>query len=136
MSWGGVSYGVSIRFPGWSREIRRLCGYCRLYAICYLQEDGTRPRRPRVRSPPLTNPSRRQALTAGLAALGAGALAGCAGAARSAPELSTGTQIPSTTAKPVADGKQALERLMAGNARFVAAQDQDLDEGIARRVAV
>jgi carbonic anhydrase len=36
----------------------------------------------------------------------------------------------------VADGNQALERLMAGNARFVAAQEQDLDEGIARRVAV
>ena len=84
----------------------------------------------------MTNPSRRQALTAGLAALGAGVLAGCAGGARSAPELSTGTQIPSTTEAPVADGKQALERLMAGNARFVAAQDQDLDEGIARRVAV
>ena len=87
----------------------------------------------------MTDPSRRQALTAGLAALGAGALAGCTGAAGGAggtPELSTGTQIPSTTEAPVADGKQALERLMAGNARFVAAQDQDLDEGIARRVAV
>ncbi|WP_432893849.1 carbonic anhydrase [Kribbella sp. CA-245084] len=84
----------------------------------------------------MTNPSRRQALTAGLAALGAGALAGCAGTAGGAPELSTGTQVPSATQAPVADGKQALERLMVGNARFVAAQEQDLDEGIARRVAV
>ncbi|MEV4264793.1 carbonic anhydrase [Kribbella sp. NPDC049584] len=84
----------------------------------------------------MTNPSRRQALTAGLAALGAGALAGCAGAAGGTPELSAGTQVPSTTERPVADGKQALERLMVGNARFVAAQDQDLNEGIARRVAV
>ncbi|MET9317961.1 carbonic anhydrase [Kribbella sp. NPDC003505] len=36
----------------------------------------------------------------------------------------------------IADGKQALERLLAGNARFVAAQEQALDEGIARRIAV
>lgn len=85
----------------------------------------------------MTHPSRRQALTVGLtvglAALGAGALAGCAGTAL---EPSSGTQVPPATEAPVADGKQALERLMAGNARFVAAQDQDLDEGIARRVAV
>ncbi|MGW5188489.1 carbonic anhydrase [Kribbella sp. NPDC004138] len=36
----------------------------------------------------------------------------------------------------VADGNAVLERLLAGNARFVAAQEQDLDEGIARRIAV
>ncbi|RZU10369.1 carbonic anhydrase [Kribbella rubisoli] len=84
----------------------------------------------------MINPSRRQALTAGLAALGAGALGGCAGTAGGAPELSAGTQVPSTTQALVADGKQALERLRLGNARFVAAQEQDLDEGIARRVAV
>jgi carbonic anhydrase len=37
---------------------------------------------------------------------------------------------------PVADGNQALQRLMAGNARFVADRDENLDEGVARRVAV
>ncbi|WP_241998589.1 carbonic anhydrase [Kribbella sp. VKM Ac-2569] len=40
------------------------------------------------------------------------------------------------TGSVVADGNQALERLRAGNVRFVAAQEQDLDEGIARRIAV
>ncbi|MEU4606333.1 carbonic anhydrase [Kribbella sp. NPDC023972] len=45
-----------------------------------------------------------------------------------------GTHPPSPP--PVADGNQALQRLLAGNARFVADRDENLDEGIARRVAV
>jgi carbonic anhydrase len=50
---------------------------------------------------------------------------------------SDGTRPPGASTAPlVADGNKALERLMAGNARFVTAQDEDLDEGIARRVAV
>lgn len=36
----------------------------------------------------------------------------------------------------VVNGNQALARLMAGNARFVADRTGNLDEGIARRVAV
>jgi carbonic anhydrase len=34
------------------------------------------------------------------------------------------------------DGNQALQRLLDGNARFVADRDENLDEGLARRVAV
>ncbi|MET9273371.1 carbonic anhydrase [Kribbella sp. NPDC003557] len=85
--------------------------------------------------------SRRHVLTvAGAilgAALGAAALAGCADATgdqSGAASPDAGTQPP--TGALVADGKQALARLKAGNARFVAAQDQKLDEGIARRIAV
>ncbi|TCC25206.1 carbonic anhydrase [Kribbella speibonae] len=73
-------------------------------------------------------PSRRRILTTALA-LG---LVGCG--RQQSEEQVVGTVPP--TGSPVADGKQALERLRAGNARFVAAQEQDLDEGIARRIAV
>jgi carbonic anhydrase len=45
-----------------------------------------------------------------------------------------GTSPPSPP--PVADGNQALQRLLDGNARFVADRGEDLDEGNARRVAV
>jgi carbonic anhydrase len=45
-----------------------------------------------------------------------------------------GTHPPSPP--PVADGNQALQRLLDGNARFVADRDEHLDEGVARRVAV
>jgi carbonic anhydrase len=74
----------------------------------------------------VSNPSRRRILTTTLTTLAAGAVAAC-------------TRLPSAsppTSPAVADGNQAVERLMAGNARFVAAQEQALDEGIARRVAV
>ncbi|MFI5695200.1 carbonic anhydrase [Kribbella sp. NPDC051586] len=86
---------------------------------------------------PSRTPSRRQVLTTAATTLAAGALAGCAGST-SGPTAEAGTQVPNAAATTtlVADGKQAMERLMAGNARFVAAQEQDLDEGIARRVAV
>ncbi|GAA0586464.1 carbonic anhydrase [Kribbella sandramycini] len=40
------------------------------------------------------------------------------------------------TAVPVTTGRQALDRLLAGNARFVAEREERLDEGVARRVAV
>ncbi|MFC9688757.1 carbonic anhydrase [Kribbella sp. NPDC056951] len=40
------------------------------------------------------------------------------------------------SADPVLTGEQALARLVAGNARFVADRDERLDEGVARRVAV
>ncbi|MFF0268090.1 carbonic anhydrase [Kribbella sp. NPDC004536] len=63
----------------------------------------------------MRNLSRRGLLAAALAA-------GAAGCAR----------VPD----PVADGNQALARLLAGNKRFVAAQEQYLDEGVARRLAV
>ncbi len=48
---------------------------------------------------------------------------------------------PASTPKPVApdavlNGEQALARLVAGNARFVAEREERLDEGVARRVAV
>lgn len=76
----------------------------------------------------MNTPTRRSILTAALAA----GLAGC-GSQRS-EEPVVGTVPP--TGGSVADGKQAVERLLAGNARFVAAREQDLDEGIARRIAV
>lgn len=103
--------------------------------------------------------SRRRVLAALLGtalptALGAGALAGCAAAGdggepgrtlsaepgggpeASSTDAGAGASLSGATAEVIADGKQALERLLAGNARFVAAQEQALDEGIARRIAV
>ncbi|WP_410792163.1 carbonic anhydrase [Kribbella sp. C-35] len=92
----------------------------------------------------MNTPSRRHLLTAFGAALGAGALAACStspGGGESGASVGVNGSRPPTsggvqTAGSVADGKQAVERLLAGNARFVAAQEQDLDEGIARRIAV
>ncbi|MEU4194299.1 carbonic anhydrase [Kribbella sp. NPDC026611] len=90
---------------------------------------------------PPREPDRRRFLVGALgAALAAGALGACADSGTTAP-TATGSRPPeprepTPTASVVADGNEALARLMAGNARFVAAQEQDLDEGIARRVAV
>ncbi|TDO51229.1 carbonic anhydrase [Kribbella sp. VKM Ac-2571] len=96
----------------------------------------------------MKTPSRRHILTACGAALGTGALAACITEAdpSTSPGAAVGGDGPHTsagvvgsqplTSAVVADGKQALERLLAGNARFVAAEEQDLDEGIARRIAV
>ena len=87
----------------------------------------------------MSTPSRRRFLTA--AALAAGALAGCADSttSRTTTGRPTGGPKPPDPAVPaplVVDGNQALVRLMEGNARFVAERDEELDEGIARRIAV
>lgn len=79
----------------------------------------------------MRHPSRRHILTAALAAGAAVGLSGCTTQQPAEPAAG----IPPIGA-PVANGNEALERLRAGNARFVAAQEQDLDEGIARRIAV
>jgi carbonic anhydrase len=86
----------------------------------------------------VTTSSRRRFLTAALGATfgaaAAGALAACGDTPAGGP---ASPNAPTASAsEKVVKGNQALERLLAGNARFVAAQDQDLDEGIARRVAV
>ncbi|MFD3401924.1 carbonic anhydrase [Kribbella sp. NPDC058693] len=92
--------------------------------------------------PAVPMPSRRRVLTSALAAAAQGAVATAtlAGCTHDRVESAGSTRVPSAsppaTSPVVANGNQALERLMVGNARFVAAQDQDLDEGIARRVAV
>ncbi|MGW1346950.1 carbonic anhydrase [Kribbella sp. NPDC002412] len=90
--------------------------------------------------------SRRRFLTTALqttlvAGAGGAALTACAddgttpsSVASSAGQTLAGTYPPS--APPVADGNQALKRLQEGNARFVADREENLDEGIARRVAV
>ncbi|WP_238163211.1 carbonic anhydrase [Kribbella capetownensis] len=94
--------------------------------------------------------SRRRIL--GLLAGGAtgAVLTGCSGDASpevtpAAEQVAGGTLPPTTGPKPpaspsapsaVVDGNQALRRLLDGNARFVAGLDEELDEGIARRVAV
>jgi carbonic anhydrase len=78
--------------------------------------------------------SRRRFLTAALAAGACGA-----GLSACADESPAGTAIAASnppTGAPVLDGEQALARLVAGNARFVAERDERLDEGVARRVAV
>lgn len=80
----------------------------------------------------MRHPSRRHILTAALAAGAVTGLSSCG--AQQPAEPTAGTAPP--TGEPVANGNEALERLRAGNARFVAAQEQDLDEGIARRIAV
>ena len=87
----------------------------------------------------MSTPSRRRFLTA--AALAAGALAGCAdsttsGTTSGRPAGGTKPPDPAVPAPLVVDGNQALVRLMEGNARFVAERDEELDEGIARRIAV
>lgn len=106
----------------------------------------------------MSTPSRRRFLAAALqTTLAAGAcgtvLAACGDSAGTTPGPGAGLTPGGTnppgpptpggastpggaTVPVVVDGNQALARLMAGNARFVAAQDEDLDEGLARRVAV
>lgn len=83
--------------------------------------------------------SRRRFLTTGLGAgLGTALLTSCAAdktASHSTPGSSQPTGGPESGA-PVADGKEALSRLLAGNKRFVADRASELDEGIARRVSV
>jgi carbonic anhydrase len=79
----------------------------------------------------MRHPSRRHILTAAVT----GAVTGLSGCGAQQPAPPTAGSAPPTGA-PVANGNEALERLRAGNARFVAAQEQDLDEGIARRIAV
>jgi len=86
---------------------------------------------------PSRTPSRRRVLIL-LAASGV-VLTGCAdstspGTTPAAEELAGGT-VP-LSAPAVVDGNQALQRLVEGNARFVADREERLDEGIARRVAV
>ncbi|MFI6826641.1 carbonic anhydrase [Kribbella sp. NPDC050241] len=97
-------------------------------------------------TPYRNRPSRRRML--GLLAAGASGavLAGCADDASpevtpAAEQIAGGTLPPTTGPTPspllaVVDGNQALQRLLDVNARFVAERDEDLDEGIARRVAV
>jgi carbonic anhydrase len=78
----------------------------------------------------VSTPSRRRVLTAAALA----AIAGCADSTTSAPNPPVGGTNP--PAQVIADGNQALARLVAGNARFVAGRDEELDEGIDRRIAV
>ncbi len=100
-------------------------------------------RRRSVAAAPIT--SRRRFLTRALhttlvAGAGGAALTACAesgtgsGTASTPAAQSIGTNPPSPPA--VVDGNQALQRLLDGNARFVADREEKLDEGVARRVAV
>ncbi|MFI5732826.1 carbonic anhydrase [Kribbella sp. NPDC051587] len=82
----------------------------------------------------MSTTSRRRFLTAALAAGACGAgLSACSDSTAVAPAVASSNP---PTAEPVLDGEQALARLVAGNARFVAERDERLDEGVARRVAV
>ncbi|WP_405058587.1 carbonic anhydrase [Kribbella sp. NBC_01505] len=91
-----------------------------------------------------TTSSRRRflttALTTGLA-VGAGSavLTACSDATPTGTPV-VGAPAPGgsnpPTGAPVGNGQEALDRLIAGNARFVADRDERLDEGLARRVAV
>ena len=93
--------------------------------------------------------SRRRFLTTTLgstlgAGLGAAALTACA----AGDDTATGTPVSHSTPgsarpaaaptiqPPVADGKEALQRLVEGNQRFVANRSEEVDEGEVRRVAV
>ncbi|WP_433169496.1 carbonic anhydrase [Kribbella sp. CA-247076] len=99
----------------------------------------TSRRRP-VAGTPVT--SRRRFLTTALhttlvAGAGTAALTACADDGTTSagpPAQPAGTNPPSPP--PVVDGNQALQRLLDGNARFVADREENLDEGVARRVAV
>jgi carbonic anhydrase len=79
----------------------------------------------------LTDSSRRTFLRFSAAALGAAALSGCA-----ADEQTAGTKAASIPEAPVADGKEALQRLMDGNERFAGNHAEHRGEGEERRVAV
>ncbi|MEI8408941.1 MULTISPECIES: carbonic anhydrase [unclassified Kribbella] len=96
-------------------------------------------RRRSVAGAPVT--SRRRFLTTALhttlvAGAGGATLTACSdsGTASAPAAQSIGTNPPSPP--PVVDGNQALQRMLDGNARFVADRGENLDEGIARRVAV
>ena len=84
--------------------------------------------------------SRRGFLTAALGGtLGVVGLAGCGSGDRTAAQGSTLTppQAGAPAAEhPVANGNDALRRLIEGNARFAANQARHLDEGADRRIAV
>jgi carbonic anhydrase len=96
---------------------------------------ATQPDAP-LRDAMLRGLTRRRLVAAALGALlPTGALAGCA-TDRSAAGTTEATGGATTTPGLVADGNDALGRLLAGNARFVAAQEEYLDEGVARRIAV
>ncbi|MFB6723078.1 carbonic anhydrase [Kribbella sp. NPDC056345] len=93
-----------------------------------------------------TTSSRRRflttAVTTGLA-VGAGSavLTACAEVSPSSTPVAPADSAPPSgstppSAAPVLTGEQALARLVAGNARFVADREERLDEGVARRVAV
>lgn len=97
-------------------------------------------RRRSVAGAPAT--SRRRFLTTALhttlvAGASGAALTACSGSGSdsgSDAQPIAGTNPPSPP--PVVDGNQALQRLLDGNARFVADREENLDEGVARRVAV
>jgi len=87
--------------------------------------------------------SRRRFLATALSGtLGAATLAACAvdrSAAQgttSRPSQGTSTPSPGSAEQPVANGNDALQRLIEGNARFAANQARHLDEGSERRIAV
>jgi carbonic anhydrase len=81
----------------------------------------------------VTDSSRRTFFRYSAAALGAAALTGCA----SDDQSQTAASPPAATPEaPVANGKEALQRLMDGNQRFTGNQAVDLDEGEERRIAV
>jgi carbonic anhydrase len=107
----------------------------------------------------VSTPTRRRFLTTALqTTLAAGVLAGCANSApagrspaspepvdgadfaSASPQSAGGTFTPTGTVPPsgptVVDGNEALQRLLAGNTRFVQDRVEPVDEGIARRVAV
>ncbi|TDO44329.1 carbonic anhydrase [Kribbella sp. VKM Ac-2527] len=77
------------------------------------------------------------------AGLGAAALTACAAddsaagtpVAHSTPGSARPAAAP-TIQPPVANGKEALQRLVEGNQRFVANRSEEVDEGEERRVAV
>lgn len=81
----------------------------------------------------LTDSSRRTFLRFSAAALGAAALSGCVSDGQNRTAATPAAAISET---PVADGKEALQRLMDGNRRFAGNQAEHLGEGEERRVAV
>jgi carbonic anhydrase len=81
----------------------------------------------------LTDSSRRTFLRFSAAAIGAAALSGCASAGQS---RTAATPAAAISEAPVADGKEALQRLMDGNERFAGNHAEHLDEGEERRIAV
>ncbi|MEV6288120.1 carbonic anhydrase [Kribbella sp. NPDC051770] len=91
-------------------------------------------------------PSRRRFLTNALgatlgASLGAVVLSSCQdtgtpSATRSSGPSSQPNNAAAVVEPPITTGDQALQRLLEGNARFVANRNEAIDEGVERRVAV